>query len=286
MKDYYEVLGVSKNASDQEIKTAYRKLALKWHPDRNKTTGAADKFKEINRAFEVLSDPTKKQTYDQYGAEAFERSQSGAPAGGAGPFNYTYRSSGGQGINFEDIDFQNPFEIFEQFFGFQSPFSRGGNRRQRTVYQVSLDFNEAVRGVEKEVKIEGKSKKIKIPAGVDNGTRIRFEDFDLQVRVGSHPQFRREGQDVYIEQLISYRTAVAGGQVEVPTLTGKTKLKIRPTTASGTVVRLGGQGIPYPQETRRGDQYVVFKIDVPQKVSSKAKNLLEELEKELKQNNS
>lgn len=278
MKDYYEVLGVTKNASAQEIKTAYRKLALKWHPDRNKTAGAAERFKEINRAFEVLSDSKKKEAYDQYGPEGYERAQGGAASAGAGPFRYTYTSNGGQGINFDDI---NPFDIFEQFFGFQSPFSSSG-RRQRTVYQVSIDFQEAVRGVEKEVKIEGKNKKIKIPAGVDNGTRIRFADFDLQVRVSAHPQFRREGQDIYVEQTISYQTAVLGGHVEVPSLSGKTKLKIRPGTVSGTIVRLGGQGIPYPQENRRGDQYVVFKIHVPQKISSKARRLLEELENELK----
>jgi DnaJ-class molecular chaperone len=281
MRDFYEVLGVSKNATAAEIKSAYRKLALKWHPDKNKSPEATEKFKEINKAFEVLSDPKKKQAYDQYGPEMFERA-GGAGTGGyqEGPFRYTYTSYGGENINLEDLfgGFHDPFEIFEQFFGFQSPFSRGARKQ---TYEVTIDFSEAAVGVEKNVKIGDTTKKIKIPAGVDGGMRIRFSDFDLQINVRPDPRFRREGQDVYIEEMISYKVAALGGVVEVPTLYGKVKLKVRPGTESGAMVRLRGEGIVYPHTNRRGDQYVIFRIKVPQKVNSRVRRLLEELEKEV-----
>ena len=289
MNDYYEVLGVSKNASAQEIKTAYRKQALKWHPDRNKSAEATEKFKRINKAFEVLSDAKKKEVYDQYGEQAFERGGgAGRPGQGAysygqGPFTYTYTTdSGGEGSPFEGFDFggfSDPFEIFSQFFGGQSPFSSRRSRR-RDLYEINLSFDEAVNGVEKETVIKGERKKIKIPAGVDNGTKIRFSDFDLQVAVKPHPYFKREGQDVYLEKEISYPLAVLGGTVEVPTINNSIKLKVRPGTQSGTAVRLRGQGILYPNSSRRGDEYVIFKIKTPERVSSRAKKLLEELKKE------
>jgi len=289
MANYYDILGVSKNASASEIKAAYRKQALKWHPDRNKSSEATAKFKEVNKAFEVLTDPKKKEMYDQYGESAFER----GGFGGAGPqnyqyregpFTYTYTTSGGESP-FEGFDFggfSDPFEIFEQFFGFQSPFS-GGHRRQqrREVYEINLTFDEAVHGVKKETVIKGDRKTIKIPAGVDSGTRIRFSEFDLQVRVKPHPYFKRERQDIYLEKEISYPLAVLGGVIEVPTIDNQVKLKVRSGTKSGTTVRLRGQGIPYPSSSRRGDQYVILKIKVPERVSSKEKKLLDELEKEL-----
>lgn len=289
--DYYEVLGLSKNASDQELKTAYRKQALKWHPDRNKSSEATEKFKEINKAFEVLSDPKKREVYDQYGAEAFEKGGvgRGEPGGGSytyreGPFTYTYSTNfGGEGSPFEGFDFggfTDPFEIFEQFFGFQRP-GAGRRTRRRDLYEINLTFDEAVHGAEKETVIKGERKTIKIPAGVDNGNRIRFSDFDLQVKVRPHQHFKRDGQDIYLEKEISYPLAVLGGVVEVPTINDFVKLKVRPGTQSGTTVRLGGQGIPYPNSSRKGDQYVVFKIKIPDRVSSRAKKLLEELKEEI-----
>lgn len=284
MKDLYELLGISKNASQQEIKTAYRKQALKWHPDRNKSEEATEKFKEINKAYEVLSDPKKKEMYDQYGPEAFAKGAPGAQGfGGQGPFSYTYSSYGGQNP-FEGVDiggFSDPFEIFEQFFGFRSPFSQAGRGQRRQTYQIEITFDEAVRGTEKEVSIDKKNKKIKIPAGVDDGMRIRFSDFDLLVRVRPHQYFKREGQDVYYEKEISYPTAVLGGVVEVPTLKGSVKLKVRPGTRSGTTIRLRGEGVPYPQSSQRGDMYIVFSVKIPEKVSGHAKKLLEDLQKEL-----
>jgi DnaJ-class molecular chaperone len=288
MKDYYEVLGVKKTASEAEIKSAYRKKALEWHPDRNKAPEANDRFKEINKAFEVLSDSSKRQTYDQLGHQAFEQSGAGSGQGAGaysynqGPFRYTYTSNSQQGNPFgaDFGDFSDPFEIFEQFFGFRSPFA-GQTQARRSAYQVNLTFDEAVHGVEKEFKINGKNKKIKVPAGVDNGTHIRFSDFDLIIRLSADKRFKREGQDIYLEQEISYPRAVLGGVCEVATIYGTVKLKVRPGTQSGTAVRLKDQGIVYPNTNKKGDQYVIYKIKTPERISGKAKKLLEELENEL-----
>lgn len=283
-KDYYEILGVAKGSTAAEIKAAYRKKALESHPDRNKSADATEKFKEINKAFEVLSDPKKKEMYDQFGHDAFERSGGNSAAGGnryqqqGGPFSYSYSSNGENPFG-DNVD---PFEIFEQFFGFRSPFSGSQSRRpQRALYQVHISFEDAVKGGDKEFKIEGKNKKIKIPAGVDDGMRIRFADFDLLVSVAPHQFFKREGQDIYYEKEISYPLAILGGIVEVPTIDSSVKLKVRNGTQSGTTVRLRGQGVPYPNTKQKGDQYVIFKIHVPEKVSNKAKKHLEELQKEL-----
>jgi DnaJ-class molecular chaperone len=287
-EDYYELLGVSKNASLNEIKTAYRKQALKWHPDKNKSPEASEKFKEINQAFEVLADPKKREVYDQYGPEAFKRGGFGQGGTGPqsynyqnGPFTYTYTTSR-EGSPFEGFDFggfSDPFEIFEQFFGFQSPV---GRRRQRhSIYQIQISFDEAVHGTTKEVEIDGKRKTIKIPAGVDDGMRIRFSDFDLSLSVLPDSRFKREGQDVYVEIPISLTTAVLGGIISTPTIDSEIKLKVRPGTQPNTMLRLRSQGIPYPHSSRRGDQYVIFKIKIPEKISSRGKKLLEELDKEL-----
>jgi len=290
MTDYYEILGVAKNASLNEIKSAYRKQALKWHPDRNKSPQANEKFKEINKAYEVLSDPKKKEMYDQYGASVFEKAGAGPQTYSyhQGPFTYTYTTSGGEDFPFDPeslgVDFggfSDPFEIFEQFFGFRSPFASTRRAQRRQIYEITLTFDEAVRGAEKDTVIRGERKTIRIPAGVDTGTKIRFSDFDVQVNVRPHPYFKREGQDIYVEKEISYPQAVLGGVVKVPIIDGSIQLKIRPGTKIGTAVRLRNQGMPYPNSSRRGDQYIIFKVKIPERVSPKEKKLLEELQKEL-----
>ncbi|KXK12057.1 MAG: Curved DNA-binding protein [Microgenomates bacterium OLB23] len=234
MNNYYEVLGVSKTATKAEIKSAYRKLALKWHPDKNKDAGAEAKFKEINNAYEVLSDEKKRQTYDQLGHDMYTRTGGKAGgyggAGGAGgayqqgPFTWTYTS--GQGGNpFEGADFggfSDPFEIFESFFG-----GGGFGRQQRKpAYQLSITFDEAVHGVEKNIEIDGKKRKVKIPAGVDSGMRIRFDDFDLHIAVAADKLFKRDGQDIYVTVDLPFTKAILGAQVEIPTL-DKKSLKLR-----------------------------------------------------------
>ncbi len=281
MKDFYEVLGVSKSATAAEIKSAYRKLALQWHPDKNKSPEAEAKFKEINNAYSVLSDEKKRQMYDQVGHQRYNQTGGASGFGGSGfggqqgPFSY-YSNMGGQDVNF-DFGGVDPFDIFEQFFG------GGGGRRQtrRNIYEMQLTFDEAVKGVTKTAVIGGKERKIKVPAGVDSGSRIRFTDFDIQVRVQSHPFFKREGQDVYVEKTISFPQAALGDTVEVRTIDDSVKLKVRPGTQTNQAVRLKDKGIPYPNSKQRGDQYVVFKVEIPEKLSGKAKKLIEELKKEL-----
>lgn len=285
-RDYYEILGVSKNASAEEIKRAYRRKALEWHPDKHKGDGkrqAEQKFKEINQAYEVLRDSQKRQAYDQFGPDAFKQG-TGFGAGGPfsqtyrqGPFTYTYTTSGG-GIPFEDIfgGFSDPFEIFEEFFGTASPFARSYQRKP--VYSLAIDFLEASRGVEKEVSIAGKRKKVKIPAGVGEGSRIRFSDFDILIQVRPHEKFQRQGQDIFLDFPISFTQAALGDTVAIPTLDGKVKLKIRPGTQTNTLVRLRGRGIPYPHSRNRGDQYVRLQVKIPKNLTRKQKQLLEEFE--------
>ena len=281
MKDYYEVLGVSKTASAAEIKSAYRKLALKWHPDRNKSSESEEKFKQINQAYQVLSDPKKKELYDQVGHGAY--TQRGGGGGGyssqQGPFHY-YTNMGGQGVEF-DFGGMDPFDIFEQFFGSRSPFGESGRRTRRNLYEMQLSFDEAVHGTEKSTVINGKQKDIKVPAGVHDGSRIRFNDFDVVVRVRPHSEFKREGQDIYFEQEISISQAALGDVIEVKTIDEPIKVRIRPGTQSGTAIRLRGRGVADPNSRQRGDQYVVFKVKIPEHLSGKAKQLFEELKNEL-----
>lgn len=285
MQDYYSILGVSKNASQEEIKRAYRKLTLEWHPDRNKNPEAAEKFKEINRAYEVLSDKEKRAQYDSLGHDMYTRTggrgYGGASPGHAysqGPFTYTYSTTGDPrdfGFDFENIN-----DIFDTFFGGGSPF-QGTRRARRPVYQISLSFEEAVFGTERKAVIQGEERTIKIPPGVDDGNRIRFQDFDVIVDVAPHPKYRRSGLDLYTKEELPLITALLGGVVKVTTLTREVALKIRPGTQPDTTVRLRGEGVPNPQGRGKGDMYITFTIKIPEKLTPKAKKLLEELKREL-----
>ena len=270
-RDYYEILGVNKSATEVEIKSAYRKLALKYHPDRNKEAGATEKFKEVNTAYEVIGNPEKRKMYDQFGHAGV----SGNQGGNQGPFNYTYTNQGGRG--FEDIfgGFSDPFDIFESFFGGTSPFRQQARKIQ---YQLKIDFMEAVNGVTKNIVHQGKQYAIKIPAGADEGTRIRYTDFDVTVAVAPHKQFKREGVDVIVDHEVSFPTAALGGDTSVPTLDGDLKLKIKAGTQPGSLVRLTGKGIQHLNSSRRGDFYIRFIIKVPTKLSREQKDLLNEFD--------
>ena len=281
--DYYQILGVPKTATADEIKKAYRKLALQYHPDRNKTKEADAKFKEVTKAYEVLSDSQKRQTYDQFGAAAFEQGGAGGPFGGQGgqsgrygPFTYTY-TTGGNPQDFDFGGFQDPFDIFEQFFGGASPF---GSRQRRPVYSIVLTFDEAVKGVEKEVMIESKKQKIKIPAGVDNGSRIRFGEYDIITDVRPSEKFQREGYDIITEQELSFAKAAMGDQINVETIDGSVQLKVPAGTQPNTLFRLRGKGVPHVRGTGKGDHYVRIKVAVPKHLSGRQKELLKEFEAE------
>lgn len=292
-RDYYEILGLSKSATPAEIKAGYRKLALQWHPDRNKAANAHDKFKEINEAYAVLSDSKKKETYDQFGHAAFQPGaggmggQPGNPFGGGfrqGPFTYYSTSGGGMPFGGGE-DFIDPFEIFEQFFG--GGFGRaGGQRRHRQAYELSIDFMDAVRGATREIHVprggagDGSVKKtIKIPAGVDTGSRIRFDDFEIVLEVKPSREYKREGDDLIIEHEITFSQAALGAVVDVPTIDGPLKIRIQPGIQPGTLIRLHGKGVPHVRGSGRGDEYVKIQLRVPTRLTRRQKELLEELER-------
>ena len=282
-RDFYEVLGVDKKASKEEIKSAYRKQAMSWDPDRNKSPEAEEKFKEINEAYEVLSNDQKKTAYDQFGNAAFDPN-SGNFGGHTysqqnGPFDFTWQqsSNGGQGADFDFGGFSNPFDIFEQFFGGGVNFG-GQQRRQIPTYKIQLTFMEAALGCQKEVDIDGHHKDIKIPAGVDDGQRIKFADFYLYIDVLPDKIFKRDGSDVYLTQNISLSQAILGDIIEVPTLDGNLKVRVKSGTQPGTLVRLRGQGIKDINGYGRGDFYIRLNIQIPSRLSAKQKELIKELD--------
>lgn len=277
-RDYYDILGLEKSATSTQIKSAYRKLALKWHPDRNKETNAEAKFKEINEAYEILSNSKKKQTYDQFGHTAFDPSAGGpfSQTGSAktGPFTYTYYTHGSPGSFNETFGgFSDPFQIFETFFG-------GGGfnqtRRPKIHYSLKIDFMEAVKGIQKKLVHQGKEYTVNIPAGANDGTRIRYTNFDVSVNVSSHQYFKREGYDVYLDQHLSFVDAILGTTLNVPTLDGDLKIKIKPGTQPNTLIRLSNKGVSHLQSSRRGDFYIHLLVDLPKRTTRKQKQILKQ----------
>lgn len=290
-KDYYSILGVTKSANADDIKKAYRKLALQHHPDRNKgNKESEDKFKEVTKAYEVLLDPQKKQTYDQFGESAFTQGfggqgQPGGPFGGFGgqngPFSYTYTSNGGNAGGFDFGGFSDPFDIFEQFFGGgESPFGRASQRRQR--YSLTLSFMDAVKGATKRVNLGGKTQSIKIPAGVDNGSTIRFGDADVVIEVTADKKFQRQGYDIVAEHELTFPQAALGDEVNIETIDGPVKIKIPAGTQPETLIRLHGKGIKMLRGNGHGDHYVRIKIVIPKNLTSNQKELLKEFDGEKK----
>lgn len=279
-KDYYEILGLNKTATADEIKKAYRKLALEFHPDRNKSAGATEKFKEASNAYEVLSNPQKRQAYDQYGHAAFDQGtpqpqqethQTNQYDGRQGPYTYTYRNNGGEN-GFKG--FSDPNDIFEQFFGGASPFA---SRQPRHTYTLTIDFNDAIQGAQKRVTIEGKQQTIKIPSGVDNGTRIRYGNYDIVMEVIPDPLIKRDGADILTEEEISFKQAILGDTIQIKSLGGTLKLRIPAGTQPETIMRLAGRGIPRlnAKVKGKGDQYVRIKVTIPKKITPQEKEILE-----------
>lgn len=302
-KDYYEVLGVPRSASQDEIKKAYRRLAKKHHPDVNKNDKKSEeKFKEISQAYDVLGDETKRKTYDRFGQSAEN--------GGFDPRHQAYRTytwtsgAGGQGQGGgAEFDMGDIFEnIFGAGFGAARARGRGatssayggfGQAREEpeghdVVHTVEIGFEEAIQGATRRISLMrgGYEEKIdvKIPAGIRDGGKVRLAgkgegggDLYLQVKVASHPQFRREDDDLYVEVPISVTEAVLGATVKVPTLKGAVNLKIPPGTSSGQKFRIPGRGAPHLGKDTSGDQYAVTKIVVPPKIDEETKELFQKI---------
>lgn len=283
-RDYYEVLGVGKNASADEIKKAFRRKAIEFHPD--KQGGDEAKFKEVNEAYEVLKDQQKRQRYDQFGHAGV----GGAAGGGAGgnPFE-GFSGFGGQNVNFDFNNFDLN-DLFGNIFG--SAYSRGPRRGRDVQVVLTLQFEEAVFGTEEdvEVTISGKREKIKlkIPAGVDDGATVRLGgrgekmpegidgDLYVHIQVRPHKKFTREGPLILSDEHISMIDAALGTEIEVDTIDGNVRMKIPAGTQSGTDFKLSGHGVPHVRGSGRGAHIVTIIVDTPTKLSKKQKELLEE----------
>lgn len=297
-RDYYEVLGVPKSASDDEIKKAYRKLAIKYHPDRNPGDKEAEaKFKEINEAHEVLSDKQKRARYDQFG-HAGVGGAGGNPFGGFGgsgnPFQGGAFNYNGQSFNF---DFSNG-GVFDDILGNIFGFGNARRPRRGADYQVSvtLTFEEAIFGTTKIIDNEGKDLKVKIPAGIDDGMSVRIRgkggpapegatepgDLYVRVRVKPHKSLVREGAIILSEQKIDMVDAALGCEVEVTTVDGPITMKVPAGTQSGTPFKLSGHGVPFRADGDRGPHIVTILVETPKNLSKKQKELLEEFKKSKK----
>jgi curved DNA-binding protein len=310
--DYYKILGVSKTATQDEIRTAYRKLARKHHPDLNPNDKEANrKFQQINEANEVLSDPEKRKKYDQYGkdwqhAEAFEKAQQSAGAGrrpgGSGAGGGGFETGGSRFGGFSDSGADSGGEFgggeFSDFFESLFGRSAGGSTRaafRGQDYHAELHLGLTDAGVthQQVLTVNEKNIRITIPAGVENGQVIKLKghggpgtnggpDGDLYITfsIADDPRWRRDGNDLHAKASPDLYTMILGGEIMVDTLNGKVKLKIKPETPNGTALRLKGKGFPiYKKEGQHGDLFVTLEIRLPSNLSEKEKELFRELQK-------
>jgi curved DNA-binding protein len=292
--DYYEVLGVQKTATAEEIKKAYRKLARKYHPDINPDDGNAKlKFQQINEAQEVLTDPDKRKQYDKYG-ENWKHGAEHEKAQQAQGRAYQQQGGAGQGWqdysgSYDDGQFS---DFFESMFG-----SRGGGGRQSMFRgqdynaELNLTLREAATTHPHSFTINNKNVRITIHAGIANGQKIKLKGYgsnganggpagDLYItfNISNDPLFRREGNDLYATFELDLYTAVLGGEVMIPTLDGQVKLKVKPETQNATKVRLKGKGFPiYKKEAAFGDLYVTYNVKIPTALTDKQKELFRQL---------
>ena len=307
-KDYYRILGVDRNATEKEIKQAYRRLARKYHPDVNPgDKEAEERFKEINEAYEVLSDPEKRRKYDQLGASWQQWQRMG---GNPRDFDWSQwfsREWPGGRVHVEYGDLGDLFGegIFSDFF--RAIFGDVGTRPRARWWEarpryargqdyeqpVEISLEEAFRGTKRVLEKDGRRLEVTIPPGVRTGSRVRIAgqggpgigggrpgDLYLKVTVLPHPIFKRQGDDLHCEVPVDLYTAVLGGEVRVPTLEGDVMLKIPPGTQGGQTFRLRGKGMPNLRNPRqRGDLYVKVQVKVPQNLSQRERELFRELAK-------
>jgi DnaJ-class molecular chaperone len=291
-KDYYETLGVKRNASAEEIKKAYRKLARQYHPDVNvKAKDAGEKFKAITEAYEVLGDPDKKKQYDLFGKagshSGYRTAQGANPFQGRGFEGFDIRFGGatpGGGAGFEDL--------FGDLFGGRGARPRGPRKGQDIQYTMEISFEDAVKGIQTRVNVNHDAITVKIPAGVDTGSKVRVAgkgesgieggpsgDLYIVTKVRPHPYFERKGDNVYLEVPVTFVEAALGTKIRVPTVTGMIQLTIPAGTQSGGKLRLKGRGIPHLRGGGRGDQFVVIQVTVPEKLDAESKQLLKDFER-------
>ena len=300
-RDYYDVLGVSKNASDGELKRAYRKLAMKYHPDRNPNKKEAEeRFKEINEAYAVLSDKEKRKQYDTFGAEGFRQRFTQEDIfrgfdfddllsnlfGGRGKREFRFGGKGGSDFG----------DFFSGQYGHRD-MGRMPQKGEDILYELTISLEEAAFGGEKRISYRKNGRveevSVKIPRGIPSGKRLRLTgkgiegknggppgDLYLQVSIAEHPIFSRERDDLIVEKEINFSEAVLGTTIEVPTLEGMKKVKIPPGTQSYTKMRLKGLGIPHFQKEGKGDEYVKVIVRIPNRVTEKSRGLIQELAKE------
>jgi len=293
--DYYKVLGIDRSATTEDIKSAYRKLARKLHPDLNPDDKEANKkFQQLNEANEVLSDPEKRKKYDKYGkdwehGEEYEKyrqshqQQQRQSSAGAGSY----------GFSGEEFDNGNFSDFFESMFGRQRNRGQARFRGQDINANLNLTLNEAYKTHKQTFSINGKNLRITIPAGVEDGQVIKLAgqggpgpnggpngDLYITFSVADTPQFKRTGNDLYAQQDIDLYTAVLGGEVMFTTMDGKVKLKIAAGTQNGTKVRLKGKGFPvYKKDGQYGDLFITLNVTLPVNLDEKQQKLFEELAK-------